>query len=283
MRPNLNNSFVQSVWFYGLRLFVGLCVLFIVAPILVIIPISFSSGSFLNYPLPGISLKWYATILQPHPWMFALKNSLIIASATTLLATVLGTLAAYGFTSAEFRFKPLLMVVFTCPLMVPVVITALASYFFMARLGLLGSYTALFISHTVLAIPFVFITVTATLQGFDRSIVQAAISLGASPLRAFLTTTLPLNLPGIFAGAIFAFIASFDDVVIALFLASPNHQTLPRQLFGGLRDQMDPSLIAIATLLISLSVLLFTTINLLRRWSQRVHGTTRDNGMPFRT
>ena len=279
MRPNLNHSFMKSVWFYGLRIFTGLCALFIVAPILVIIPISFSSGSFLNYPLPGFSVKWYTTILQPHPWMFVLKNSLIIASATTVLSTVLGTLAAYGFTCAEFRFKPLLMAVFTCPLMVPVVITALGSYFFMARLGLLGSYTSLIISHTVLAIPFVFITVTATLQGFDRSIVQAAISLGASPLKAFMTTTLPLNLPGILTGAIFAFIASFDDVVMALFLASPTQQTLPRQLFGGLRDQMDPSLIAIATLLIALSVILFITINLLRRWSQIAHGTARGNAV----
>jgi len=279
MQPILHSSFMQTFWFVGLRVFIGMCVLFIVAPILVIIPISFSSGSFLNYPLPGLSLKWYATIIKPHPWMFVLKNSLIIASATTVLATVLGTLAAYGFTATEFRLKPLLMAIFTCPLMIPVVIIALASYFFMARLSLLGSFTALILAHTVLAVPFVFITVTATLQGCDRSIVKAAITLGASPLRAFMTTTLPLNLPGIFTGAIFAFLASFDDVVIALFLASPTQQTLPRQLFGGLRDQMDPSLIAIATLLIALSVIFFTTINLLRRWSQRTHVSASDGTM----
>ena len=210
---------MQRIWFIGHRLIVGLCILFIVAPILVIVPISFSSGSFLNYPLPGFSLKWYATILEPYPWMFALKNSFVIALATTVIATVLGTLAAYGFSSVEFRLKPLIIAMITCPLVIPVVITALASYFFMARLGLLGSYAAIILSHTVLALPFVFITVTATLQGFDRTVVRAAISLGASPLRAFLTTTLPLNLPGIFAGAVFAFIASFDDVVIALFLS----------------------------------------------------------------
>jgi putative spermidine/putrescine transport system permease protein len=215
--------------------------------------------------------------------MFALKNSLIIALATTAFSTVLGTLAAYGLTSVEFRFKRFLMALFTCPLMVPVVITALGAYFFMAKLGLLGSYTALILAHTVLAIPFVFITVTATLQGFDRSLVQAAISLGASPLKAFLTTTLPLNLPGIFTGAIFAFIASFDDVVIALFLSSPTQQTLPRQLFGGLRDQMDPSLIAIATLLIVLSLVFFITINLLRRWSQRAHGKSHADVVRFNT
>jgi putative spermidine/putrescine transport system permease protein len=265
---------MQLVWYVGYRLIVGLCILYIVAPILIVIPLSFSSGSFLNYPLPGFSLKWYATILEPYPWMFALNNSLIIALATTVIATVLGTLAAYGFTSVEFRLKPLIMVMITCPLVIPVVITALALYFFMARLGLLGSYAALIISHTVLALPFVFITVTATLQGFDRTVVRAAISLGASPLRAFLTTTLPLNLPGIFAGAVFAFIASFDDVVIALFLASPAQQTLPRQLFGGLRDQMDPSLVAIATLVIALSVVLFASISFLHRWSQQMHGKT---------
>lgn len=265
---------MQWIWFVGLRLVVGLSVVYIVVPILVVIPISFSSGSFLNYPLPGFSLQWYGTILAPYPWMFALKNSLIIALATTVLATVLGTLAAYGLVNVDFRLKPLLMALATCPLVVPVVITALAAYFFMARIGLLGTYASLILSHTVLAVPFVFITVTATLQGFDRTIVRAAVSLGASPIRAFWTTTLPMNLPGILAGAVFAFITSFDDVVIALFLASPGQQTLPRQLFGGLRDQMDPSLIAVATLLIALSVALFTTINLLSRWSQRAHGTS---------
>jgi putative spermidine/putrescine transport system permease protein len=207
--------------------------------------------------------------------MFALRNSFVIALATTVIATIVGTLAAYGFSSVEFRLKPLIMAMIMCPLLVPVVITALASYFFMARLGLLGSYAAIIISHTVLALPFVFITVTATLQRFDRTVVRAAISLGASPLRAFLTTTLPLNLPGILAGAVFAFIISFDDVVIALFLASPAQQTLPRQLFGGLRDQMDPSLIAIATLVIAVSVVLFATSSFLQRWSQQMHGRTR--------
>jgi len=265
---------MHRVWFVCHRLIVGLCILYIVSPILVVVPISFSSGSFLSYPLPGFSLKWYATILEPYPWMFALKNSLVIAFATTVIATVMGTLAAYGFSSIEFRLKPLIIAMITCPLVIPVVITALASYFFMARLGLLGSYAALILSHTVLALPFVFITVTATLQGFDRTVVRAAISLGASPLKAFLTTTLPLNLPGIFAGAVFAFITSFDDVVIALFLASPAQQTLPRQLFGGLRDQMDPSLVAIATLIIAVSVVLFATIGCLQRWSRKVHGRT---------
>jgi putative spermidine/putrescine transport system permease protein len=280
MLRNSHISAMQRIWFIGHRLIVGLCILFIVAPILVIVPISFSSGSFLNYPLPGFSLKWYATILEPYPWMFALKNSIVIALATTVIATVLGTFAAYGFSSVEFRFKPLVMAMIMCPLVIPVVIMALASYFFMARLGLLGSYAALILSHTVLAVPFVFITVTATLKGFDRTVVRAAISLGASPLKAFLTTTLPLNLPGIFAGAVFAFITSFDDVVIALFLASPAQQTLPRQLFGGLRDQMDPSLIAIATLVIAVSVVFFATISFLQRWSQQMnvetpHGATK--------
>ena len=264
-----HTSVGQRVWHILFRLICVLVFVFLLAPIFVIIPISVSSGSLLNYPLPGISLKWFDVIFTPYPWMLALENSLIIASATTVLATILGTLAAYGLTSVEFRLKPLVMALLISPMMVPLVITALGAYFLFARVGLVGTFTGMILAHTVLAVPFVVITVTATLQGFDRNMVRAAQSLGAKPLSAFFGITLPLIMPGIVSGAIFAFVTSFDEIVVALFIASPTQFTLPRQLFAGLRDNLDPSIVAIATLLILVSIFLMAVVELLRWWAER--------------
>jgi putative spermidine/putrescine transport system permease protein len=260
----------QRIWHWSFRVICVLVFFFLVAPIIVIIPISVSSSSLLNYPLPGLSWKWFEVIFTPYPWMLSLENSIIIASATTLLATILGTLAAYGLTSAEFRFKPLVMALLLSPMMVPLVITALAAYFVFARVGLSGTFTGMILAHTVLAVPFVVITVTATLQGFDRNMVRAAQSLGARPITAFFGVTLPLIMPGVISGAIFAFVTSFDEIVVALFIASPAQHTLPRQLFAGLRDNLDPSIVAIATLLIGVSVLLMAVVELLRWRSERL-------------
>ena len=261
----------QRVWHVAFRLICVAVFFFLVAPIFVIVPIAFSSSSLLNYPLPGLSLKWFEVIFAPYPWMLSLENSVIIASATTVLATVLGTLAAYGITAVEFRFKPLLMALLLSPIMVPLVITALAAYFMFARIGLVGTFTGMILAHTVLAVPFVVITVTATLQGFDRNMVRAAQSLGAHPLAAFFGVTLPLIMPGVISGAIFAFVTSFDEIVVALFIASPAQFTLPRQLFSGLRDNLDPSIVAIATLLVAVSMVLMGLIELLR-WRAERHG-----------
>ena len=260
----------QRIWHRCFQAICALVFVFLLLPIVVVIPISVSSSSLLNYPLPGVSLKWFEVIFQPYPWMLALQNSVVIACATTVLATVLGTLAAYGLTSIEFRFKPLVMALLISPMMVPLVITALAAYFLFARMGLAGTFTGMILAHTVLAVPFVVITVTATLQGFDRNMVRAAQSLGAPPLRAFFKVTLPLIMPGVISGAIFAFVTSFDEVVVALFIASPAQFTLPRQLFSGLRDNLDPSIVAIATLLIVISVSLMAVVELLRWRSEKL-------------
>ena len=150
-------------------------------------------------------------------------------------------------------------------------ITALAAYFMFARIGLVGTFTGMILAHTVLAVPFVVITVTATLQGFDRNMVRAAQSLGAHPLAAFFGVTLPLIMPGVISGAIFAFVTSFDEIVVALFIAAPAQFTLPRQLFSGLRDNLDPSIVAVATLLLAVSVMLMGLIELLR-WRAERHG-----------
>jgi putative spermidine/putrescine transport system permease protein len=260
----------QRLWHVAFRIICVLVFVFLVAPIIVIIPISVSSSSLLNYPLPGLSLKWFEVIFTPYPWMLSLENSVIIASATTVLATILGTLAAYGLTSVEFRLKPLLMALLISPMMVPLVITALAAYFLFARMGLAGTFTGMILAHTVLAVPFVVITVTATLQGFDRNMVRAAQSLGAKPLTAFFGVTLPLIMPGVISGAIFAFVTSFDEIVVALFIASPAQFTLPRHLFSGLRDNLDPSIVAIATLLIVVSICLMAVVEFLRWRTERL-------------
>jgi len=242
---------------------------FLVAPIVVVAPLAFSSSSFMHYPLPGISLKWFQSALEPYPWMYALKNSIIVALSTTVLATPLGTMAAYGLVSADFKYKRALVAAILSPLAVPVVVIGLGSYFLFARVGVLGGYAPLIITHTVIAVPFVFATVLAALRGIDPDLMRAAQSLGAPPLRAFRDTVLPLILPGVLAGAVFAFVTSFDDVVIAVFLSSPTSLTLPRQLFAGIRDQLDPTIVAITVFLMAMSVALLIVMELLQHFGGR--------------
>jgi putative spermidine/putrescine transport system permease protein len=245
---------------------------FLVLPILVIVPLSFSAGTFLTLPLPGLSLRWYEALAGSDPWLNALKNSFIVGIATTVLATGLGTLASLGLVRARFPGKALLMALLISPMIVPVVIIAAGAYFFYASLGLTGSLLGLTLAHTTLATPFVVISVTAALQGFDSSLSRAGASLGASPARVFFDVTLPLIGPGVFSGALFAFITSFDEVVVALFLTGPAQRTLPRQMFDGIRENISPMITAVATLLILLSVMLMTAMELLRRRSNRLRG-----------
>jgi putative spermidine/putrescine transport system permease protein len=266
----------QRIWYWCLRGICALGFIFLLGPIVAVIPISFSAGSFLSYPLPGLSTRWYEAVLEPFPWMFAVENSMIIAVSTTFIATILGTLAAYGLTRGNFPGKALVFGLLISPLAVPLVITALGLYFFFARVGLVQTHIGLIIAHVVLAVPFVVITVSATLQGFDWNLVRAAESLGASPLAAFFQITLPLIMPGVLSGAIFAFVTSLDEIVVALFISGPAQFTLPRQLFTGLRDQLDPSIVAIASLLIAVSVALLIVVELLHWRNDQFRSTTRE-------
>lgn len=270
MQNTSNQTLQQKIARIGLRSFVAFACFFLVFPILAIIPISFSSGSFLSYPLPGFSLQWYRTVLQPFPWLETLGNSLIIAVGATFLATVLGTLAAYGLTIAKFPGRGLIIAIIISPLIVPIIVVALGVYFLFARVGLLGSFAGMILAHTALGAPFVVITVLATLQGFDRGLVRASASLGAKPMTTFWQVTFPLIFPGVTTGALFAFITSFDEVVIALFVASPAQLTLPRQMFAGLRDQLDPSIIAMSTLLVLFTTILLLIMEFLRRRTKRL-------------
>ena len=231
---------------------------FLLLPILVIVPLSFSDSSFLVYPIPAFSLKWYHNLFGSEAWARAAKNSFLIAPAATLVATTLGTLAAVGLARTSFPFKGLLMSLLIAPMVVPIVVVGVSTYLFFAPLGLADSYTALIIVHAALGAPFVLTTVLATLQGFDQNLVRASFSLGESPLRTFFRVTLPVIAPGVISGALFAFATSFDEVVVVLFLAGPEQLTLPRQMFNGIRENISPTIAAVATLLI-----LFTTALLL--------------------
>lgn len=245
---------LDKAGWWALRL-VSLGVLFyLLLPILVIMPLSFSASSFLAYPMPGWSLQWYDNLFHSEEWARAAKNSFIVAPIATLIATVLGTLTAVGLARVNFAGKGLLMSVLIAPMVVPIVVVGVACYLFFAKLGLADTYIGLIVVHAALGAPFVVTTVLATLQGFNHNLVRASLSLGASPLETFFRVTLPVIAPGVISGALFAFATSFDEVVVTLFIAGPEQVTLPRQMFTGIRENINPTIAAVATLLI-----LFTT------------------------
>lgn len=271
---NHHSTLAERLWAPVFSLFSFSLLIFLVVPILVIVPLSFNEGSFLSYPLSGFSLRWYQEFLGSQEWMRALRNSLVIAPAATLLATALGTLAAVGLSRGEFRGKGLIMAILISPMIAPVVIIAVALYFFFAQLNLLNSYLGLVLAHAALGVPFVVITVAATLQGYDRNYSRAAASLGAPPFMTFRTVMLPLIAPGVISGALFAFATSFDEVIVTLFLASPAQRTLPMQMFGGIRENLNPTIAAAATLMVAASAILLLLMEWLRRRNEKLRGSS---------
>jgi len=248
----------------GLRAFCIGVLLFLLLPIFVIVPLSFSSGSFLSYPLPGWSLQWYEELFASAEWARAARNSFIVAPLATLLATTLGTLAAMGLARTRFMGKGLISGLLISPMVVPIVVVAVSTYLFFARIGLSETYLGLVLVHAALGAPFVVTTVLATLQGFNQNLVKASLSLGAGPVRTFFKITLPVIAPGVISGALFAFAASFDEVVVTLFLAGPDQVTLPRQMFTGIRENISPVIAAVATLLTLFTTALMMTLEWLR-------------------
>ena len=266
----------QKLWYYGLRIACGVVFFFLVAPVLVIIPLSFNQDPFFTYPMSGYSLRWYEEIFGDGPlsilWQRSIVNSVIVAVFSTLLATSLGTLAALGLNRADFPFKNTLLAILISPMVVPIVVTAIGMFYFYAQVGLVGSLTGIILAHTAIGAPFVVITVTATLAGFDHNLVRAGSILGARPTRVFRKVTLPLILPGVASGGLFAFATSWDEIVIVLFMAGAEQHTIPRRMWSGIREHLSPTIIAAATLLILLSVLLMLTMEWLRRRSERLRG-----------
>lgn len=254
------------------KVFAYLVLAFLIAPLLVIVPLSFNAEPYFTFTPKmlslnpdGFSLRWYQDIVNNPQWGEAIVNSLIIAIASTALATVLGTLAAIGLARSNMPFRDFFMAVLISPLVVPIVIAAAGMYFFYSSVGLAQTHLGIILAHTTLGVPFVVITMTATLSGFDRNLIKAASSLGADPMTAFFRVTLPLVAPGMISGALFAFAASFDEVVTVLFLGGPEQRTIPRQMWSGIREQLSPTILAVATLLIIFSSLLLLAVEMLRR------------------
>ncbi|WP_428696288.1 ABC transporter permease [Stappia sp.] len=271
----------QRAWHYTFRTICGLIFFFLIFPILVILPLSFNAQDFftftkemLAFDPAGYSLKHYEDFFTNPDWQQAMRNSFAIAPVATLLATSFGTLAAIGLSQSHVPYRSAIMAVLISPMIVPLIISAAGMYFFYSRIGLQGTYVGVVLAHAALGTPFVIITVTATLVGFDRSLVRAAASLGANPVTTFFKVQMPLIVPGVVSGALFAFITSFDEVVVVLFLGSAGQKTLPWQMFTGLREQISPTILAVASLMVAISIALLTVLELLRRRSERLRGLT---------
>ena len=269
----------QKVWYYSFRVICALIFFFLIAPILVIIPLSFNAEDFftftpemLSLKPEGYSTKHYEDFFTNNAWQQALWNSVRIAPMATLLSVSFGTLAAIGLSQPHVPFRRAIMAILISPMIVPLIISAAGMFFFYSRIGLQGTYWGVVLAHAALGIPFVIITVTATLVGFDRSLTRAAANMGADPVTTFFRVQMPLILPGVISGALFAFITSFDEVVVVLFVGSAGQKTLPWQMFTGLREQISPTILAVATILVTLSIILLTTLELLRRRSERLRG-----------
>ena len=272
------------IWHYTYLTFCGLVFFFLIAPLFVILPLSFNAEQYIHFSAKmlaldpeGFSLRWYEDMIYgtKNPWGLATKNSLIIAFFATIGSTILGTVAALGLSSRHMPYKAAFMALLISPMIVPLIISGTAIFFFMAKVGLAATHTGIVLSHIILGTPFVVITVTATLSGFDHSVTRAAASLGSNPVNTFMKITLPLIMPGVISGGLFAFVTSFDEVVVVLFLAGLENTTIPIQMWVGLREQLSPTIMAVATCLIVMSTLILVTAELLRRRSERLRGINR--------
>ncbi|KUP94731.1 ABC transporter permease [Tritonibacter horizontis] len=269
----------QVLWHFSFRVICGAIFVFLITPILVVMPLSFNAENFftftpemLRFDPAGYSLKHYRDFLSNDGWQQALWNSLRIAPMATILSVGFGTLAAIGLSQPHVPFRRAIMAILISPMIVPLIISAAGMYFFYSRIGLQGTYMGVVLAHAALGIPFVIITVTATLVGFDHSLTRAAANMGAGPVTTFFRVQMPLILPGVISGGLFAFITSFDEVVVVLFVGSAGQKTLPWQMFIGLREQISPTILAVATILVGISICLLTTVELLRRRSERLRG-----------
>ncbi|MEO1650745.1 MAG: ABC transporter permease [Pseudomonadota bacterium] len=297
---------VERVGQYTFLLICTLIFIFLITPILVIMPLSFNAEPYFTFTegmvafdRDAYSLRWYNDIFrfgmtdpdasgaawwsdmwQNSTWIGAFRNSFFIAFWATLLATGFGTLAALGLSRPEMPYRTAITSLLISPMIVPLVITATGMFFFYAKKnvfpfypdGLVNTYPGLILAHATLGVPFVIITVTATLSGFDQSLIRASQSLGANMFTTFRRVIMPLILPGMISGALFAFITSLDEVVVVIFLADVDQRTIPRQMFSGIREQISPTILAVATILVVLSIFLLSTIEILRRRTERLRG-----------
>ncbi len=301
---------LEKIWHYTYKVICTAIFVFLIAPILVIIPLSFNAEPYFTFTQKmlaldptGYSMRWYDSLLtvgmqapdavrdggwwsdlwHNAAWVKAAKNSVIIGFWSTILATILGTLAALGLSRPEMPYRRAVMAILISPMIVPIIIIATGLFFFYSNpcsiVGvscgrLTSTYVGVILAHATLGIPFVIITVTATLSGFDQSLIRASASLGANPRTTFFKVIMPLILPGVISGALFAFVTSFDEVVTVMFIAGPEQQTIPRQMWNGIREAISPAILAVATILVVISIGLLATVELLRRRGERMRGVT---------
>lgn len=262
---------------FGLPIFSGLVLFFLVSPIFVIFPLSLSSSSVLTLPVPGYSLQWYEDFFFSERWLLATRNSFIVGFATMFIAGFLGTMAAFGLHASEFRGKKLVLGAMSLPMVVPLIVTATSMFLAFSIVGIANSLWGLIVAHTIIAAPYVVITVLASLQTFDMNLLRAALSLGAPPVTAFREIVLPMIMPGVIAGAIFAFATSFDELVIAIFITGPGQFTLPRQMFAGLREFMSPTISAAAVIMVVLSFIFLFITEAVRRRGERLKSSPAEH------
>jgi len=270
---------LEKTWYYTFRVLCGAIFVFLIGPIFVILPLSFNAQPYFTFTPEmmsldpaGFSTRWYEAFWNDESWGQAVRNSFLIAVFATILSTSLGTLAALGLSRPEMPWRSPLMALLISPMIVPLIISAAGMYFFYSRVGLASTHLGVILAHAALGTPFVVITVTATLVGFDQTLIRASSSLGAPPTTTFFKVIVPLILPGVISGALFAFITSFDEVVVVLFVGSVDQRTIPWAMFSGIREQISPTILAVATILIMISIMLLATIELLRRRTERLRG-----------
>tara|TARA_R110002020_G_scaffold36894_85_gene111276 strand:- start:2151 stop:2999 length:849 start_codon:yes stop_codon:yes gene_type:complete len=269
----------ERIWYYSYRVICALIFLFLIFPIIVIVPLSFNAEPYftftkemLTFDPAGYSLRWYRALLGSEEWLFSIRNSFIISISSTIVATTLGTLAALGLSRRHMPFRAAITAILISPMIVPLIITAAALFSFYARVNLANTFFAIIMAHVVLGAPFVVITVTAAMSSFDEQLLRASASMGANQVTTFFKIILPLLLPGVIAGALFAFITSLDEVVVVIFLAGPEQTPMTVRMFSGLREEISPTILALASILVAFSVLLLTVMELLRRRGERLRG-----------
>ena len=249
----------------------GAVLVFLVAPMLVVIPLSFNAEPYFTFTegmlrldSDAYSMRWYRNVVEDAEWRLALINSIVIGLAATAIATTLGVLAALGLANPAMPARGFVTSLLISPMVTPIIISAAGMFFFYSKLGIAQTHLGVILAHAVLGTPFVVISVTATLVGFDHNLVRAGASLGGGPFLVFRRIQLPLIAPGVMSGALFAFAASFDEVVAVLFLGGLQQRTVPRQMWTGIREEISPEILAVATFLVVLALLLLGTVEWLR-------------------
>jgi putative spermidine/putrescine transport system permease protein len=247
-----------------LRLYVAAACVCLLAPILIVVILAFSGEGYLHFPPTSLSLQWFARFFGDLQWQHALLSSLVIGAIACLVSTTVGFFAAYAFLRAEFRGKKLLLSLMLTPIIVPSIITAIAMYYLAGRLGLIGNFLWLGLCHAVIAMPIVLLILLAALHAVDPNLERAALGLGGSRLRVFCRILVPIALPGILSAALFAFLASFDELLISLFLAGVRAQTLPVRIWNSLNLQVEPTIAAVSGFLIGVTTLILAADGILR-------------------